>query len=120
MCNTENITQFIQERIHDVVLERETSSELVFGIKRGASEQIGQLINALDQQREDIAINGYGLSMATIEEVFLRSIFHSIHREKRTLILFFRLVEEEEEKAENYGNRTEETRRTLAKSGKYI
>jgi hypothetical protein len=88
MCNTENITQFIQERIHDVVLERETSSELVFGIKRGASEQIGQLINALDQQREDIAINGYGLSMATIEEVFLRSILHSIHREKRSWILF--------------------------------
>jgi ATP-binding cassette subfamily A (ABC1) protein 3 len=72
ICNTENITRFIQGYIHDVVLERETSLELVYGIKRGASQYIGQLINALDEQRQDIAIDGYGLSMTTIEEVFLR------------------------------------------------
>lgn len=74
LSHTETITQFIQNYIHDndVILERETLSELVFGIKRNAGEHIGALINALDQQQQDIAINGYGLSMTTIEEVFLK------------------------------------------------
>jgi ATP-binding cassette subfamily A (ABC1) protein 3 len=72
ICDTKNITQFIQEHINDIVLERETASEIVFGIKRGASQKIGRLVNALDKPRQDIGINGYGLSMTTIEEVFLR------------------------------------------------
>jgi len=77
MCNTENITRFLREHVPDVVLQRETLSELVFGIKRGASQQIGRLINALDGHSQDIAINGYGLSMTTIEEIFLRLIFYT-------------------------------------------
>ncbi|CAF1000356.1 unnamed protein product [Rotaria sordida] len=74
MCNTDNVAQFIRQRIQTVVLERETSSELVFGIKRGATQHIGQLIRGLDEQCQQLAINGYGLSMTTIEEVFLRLI----------------------------------------------
>jgi hypoxanthine-guanine phosphoribosyltransferase len=85
-CNTGNITRFIREYVHDVKLERETSSELVFGIKRGASQHIGQLINALDEQRQDIDINSYGLSMTTIEEVFLKSVFYSVNT-KGTIVV---------------------------------
>jgi hypothetical protein len=82
------MTQFIREYVDDVVLERETSLELVFGIKRGASKQIGQLINALDEQYQNIAINGYGLSMTTIEEVFLKSISYSIYSKEIIIVIF--------------------------------
>jgi hypothetical protein len=68
-----------------VKLERESSSELVFGIKRGASQYIGPLINALDEKRRDISINSYGLSMTTIEEVFLRFIFYLVYIKKSSL-----------------------------------
>jgi hypothetical protein len=61
-----------------VRLERETSSELVFGIKRGASQYIGPLINALDEKQKQIAIDSYGLSMTTIEEVFLKFVFSRV------------------------------------------
>lgn len=70
--DTESITRFIQTYVDDIQLERESSSELVFGIKRGASQHIGRLIDALEKPRPDIAIGSYGLSMTTIEEVFLR------------------------------------------------
>ena len=73
-CSTENVSQLIRGHIHDVVLERETASELVFGIKRGTSQHIGRLVNALENQQREIGINGYGLSMTTIEEVFLKSV----------------------------------------------
>jgi len=85
ISNTANITRFIQKYVSDVKLERESSSELVFGIKRGASQYIGPLINALDGKRGDISINSYGLSMTTIEEVFLRFIFYLIYIKKSSL-----------------------------------
>ncbi|CAF4837663.1 unnamed protein product, partial [Rotaria magnacalcarata] len=61
----------VQQIIQTVDLERETSSELVFGIKRGSTQRIAELIRYLYERRQQLAINGYGLSMATIEEVFL-------------------------------------------------
>jgi len=44
---------------------------MVFGIRRNESKQIGQLVHALDEQSTNVGIESYGLSMATIEEVFL-------------------------------------------------
>jgi len=70
---TERVTQFIQEYVPNIVLERQSAAELVYGIKRtGESKEIEGLINALDQEKETIGINSYGLSMTTIEDVFLR------------------------------------------------
>ena len=66
------ITQFIQSHVGNVALERESAAELVYGIRRGESKQIERLITALDQQKQAIGINSYGLSMTTIEDVFLR------------------------------------------------
>ena len=58
--------------MQNAVLERQSTAELVFGIKRGTSQRISQLINALDQQSFNLGINAYGLSMTTVEEVFLK------------------------------------------------
>ncbi|CAF0848696.1 unnamed protein product [Rotaria sordida] len=70
----ERITAFIQKYIPTIILERESISEMIFGIKRSESKHIGQLIHALDEQSKDIGIESYGLSMTTIEEVFLKLI----------------------------------------------
>ncbi|CAF4401585.1 unnamed protein product, partial [Rotaria sordida] len=72
--SSDRITQFIQQHVGNVVLERESAAELVYGIKRGESKQIERLINALDQNTQTIGINSYGLSMTTIEDVFLRLV----------------------------------------------
>jgi ATP-binding cassette subfamily A (ABC1) protein 3 len=68
----DRVTAFIQRYIPNIVLERESSSEMIFGIRRSESKQIGQLIHALDEQSINIGVESYGLSMATIEEVFLK------------------------------------------------
>ncbi|CAF2474933.1 unnamed protein product [Rotaria sp. Silwood2] len=74
-CDIQHITQFFQEHVQTAVLERQSPSELVFGIKRGTSQRISRLINALDEQGSNIGIKGYGLSMTTVEEI--GSIAHS-------------------------------------------
>jgi hypothetical protein len=45
---------------------------MVFGIKRSESKQIGQLIHALEKESGNIGVQSFGLSMTTIEEVFLK------------------------------------------------
>ncbi len=70
---TDRITQFIQVHVPNIVLERQSAAELVYKIKRtDESKQIERLINALDQEKGNLGINSYGLSMTTIEDVFLR------------------------------------------------
>ncbi|UJR36716.1 hypothetical protein I4U23_029432 [Adineta vaga] len=73
-CANERVVGFIQRFIPKIVVERESSSEMVFGIRRSESKQIGQLIHALDEERLNIGVESYGLSMTTIEEVFLKLI----------------------------------------------
>jgi hypothetical protein len=68
----ERVTAFVQKHIPNIVLERESVSEMVFGIRRTDSKQIGRLIHALDGQSQHIGVDSYGLSMTTIEEVFLK------------------------------------------------
>ncbi|CAF3110060.1 unnamed protein product [Rotaria socialis] len=98
-CNRDIIVQSVQQIIQTVDLERETSSELVFGIKRGSTQHIAELIRCLSEQQQQLAINGYGLSMATIEEVFLRLI-----------------QEEEQAKMKHHHHDAHTTRHDLAKN----
>ena len=68
----ENIKTFVRKYLPNVQSERESSSEMVFGIRRSESKQIGQLVDALDEHSANIGVESYGLSMTTIEEVFLK------------------------------------------------
>lgn len=71
---TDGISTFVQGYIPNIVLERESAAELIYGIKRGESKQIERLISGLDQNKQSVGINSYGLSMTTIEDVFLRLV----------------------------------------------
>lgn len=66
------MTKFIQEYDSTIVLERHSASELVYGIKRGSSNQICSLINGLEDEGHALGVTGYGISATTIEEVFLK------------------------------------------------
>ncbi|CAF3456278.1 unnamed protein product [Rotaria sp. Silwood1] len=101
-CDIQQVTQFFQEHVQTAVLERQSASELVFGIKRGVSQRISGLINTLDEQGSNIGIKGYGLSMTTVEEVFLKLVEEE--------------EEEEEEKTNEIKNHQEKPKANLAKT----
>ena len=73
-CSNDQLMNFLTSHIQQVRLERESVGELIYGIKRGQSKQVEQLIENLDQNKTDLGIKSYGLSMATIEDVFLKLI----------------------------------------------
>ena len=56
------------------MVERESLTEMVLGIRRNESQKIGELIRGLDEQSGNLGIESYGLSMTTIEEVFLKYV----------------------------------------------
>lgn len=68
----DRVLAFVRQHVPDVVVERQSAAELVLGVPRNQSKQIGQLIRALDAQSEEIGVDSYGLSMTSIEEVFLK------------------------------------------------
>ena len=68
----DGVDGFVRQIVPEVVLERESSSEMIFGIRRNESKEIGKLVRALDERSEQIGIESYGVSMATMEEVFLK------------------------------------------------
>ena len=70
--SNENIRTLIRRHLPNIVMQRESPSELIFGIRRIDSQHVGEVIRALDEHGTEVGVNSYGLSMTTIEEVFLR------------------------------------------------
>jgi flagellar basal body L-ring protein FlgH len=68
----DTITALVQQYLPASILEQQSNSHMTYGIPHEQVEQMGALFHALDVQREQIGIDGYGLSTATIEEVFLK------------------------------------------------
>ena len=71
-CDNDRVLALVREHVPDVVVERQSASEMVLGVRRNQSSEMGQLIRALDAQSEQIGVDSYGLSMTSIEEVFLK------------------------------------------------
>lgn len=70
--SSDRMSTFLKNYINQIRLERESVGELIYGIKRGQSKEVERLIENLDQNKDTLGIKSYGLSMATIEDVFLK------------------------------------------------
>ena len=70
--SNENIGTLIRRYLPNSVVQRESPSEMVVGIRRIDSQNVGKVISALDEHGTEFGVNSYGLSMTTIEEVFLK------------------------------------------------
>lgn len=68
----DRITSFVQQYIPNVAVERSAPTEMTFGVFRTESKRIPPLIRAFDEQSQQVGIDSYGLSMTTIEDVFLK------------------------------------------------
>ena len=71
-CDDNQLIEFVRQHLPNIVVERQSSTEMVVGILRDQSKQIGKLISGLDEQKEQLKVDSYGISMITIEEVFLK------------------------------------------------
>lgn len=71
-CITENILQAIKLHIPQVQLESNVGAELSFVLPKEESAKFEQLFANLEQDQDSLGISSFGVSVTTLEEVFLK------------------------------------------------
>ncbi|KAH9494888.1 ATP-binding cassette sub- A member 5 [Bulinus truncatus] len=71
-CEIEKVTELLQLKISDIELQRSYGKELSYIIPLKDVSQFSTLFSDLDEQSKKLGIDNYGVSMTTLEEVFLK------------------------------------------------
>ncbi|XP_071965866.1 phospholipid-transporting ATPase ABCA1-like isoform X2 [Antedon mediterranea] len=74
VCDTDAVTQFIGSYIEGAKLSEDISSELSYNlpIENGQAEKFETFFNVLDAELENLHVTSYGISNATLDEVFFK------------------------------------------------
>ena len=68
------IIQLIQEQVKSAKVTSDVSAELTLQLPLEESSQFQDLFNGLDQNLEKLGVSSYGISVTTLEEVFLNVV----------------------------------------------
>ena len=71
-CNSSKVTQFVSSYVPESRLSSEISAELTYTLPQNSSSTFPQLFDAIQREKSNLAIGGYGMSITTMEEVFLK------------------------------------------------
>ncbi|XP_002135015.3 ATP-binding cassette sub-family A member 3 [Drosophila pseudoobscura] len=71
-CNVVEVTQLLNKHLPTVELESEFGSEIAYLLPSKYSKKYPDLLNALEQQSNQLKLDGYGVSVTTLEDVFMR------------------------------------------------
>uniref|UniRef100_A0A2C9L5H4 ABC transporter domain-containing protein n=2 Tax=Biomphalaria glabrata TaxID=6526 RepID=A0A2C9L5H4_BIOGL len=71
-CEVNEVTSLLQSKIPDVILQRSHGKEVSYTIPLKDVSKFSELFAHLDQESNNLGIKSYGVSMTTLEEVFLK------------------------------------------------
>lgn len=71
-CRTEAITQTILKYVPEAEVENDVAAELSYILPSERSSQFEDMFVELDSREKELCIQSYGISVTTMEEVFLR------------------------------------------------
>lgn len=71
-CHPEKVTEFLRGYIPDVVINGNIGSELSYCLEEKYSYKFEDMFNEIEQNRHELGILSYGVSLTTMEEVFMR------------------------------------------------
>ncbi|CAG9334832.1 unnamed protein product [Blepharisma stoltei] len=70
--HTQSVTDFIRAYIPEASIMSDVHAEISFQIPNSSSSKFTEFFTALDQQLKSLQLRSYGVSVTTLEEVFLR------------------------------------------------
>lgn len=73
-CDVSRVTEHLQSFVPDAELESNMSAELSYILPHESKAEFQALFTSLDKRKDELKIAGYGASVTTMEEVFLRSV----------------------------------------------
>jgi ATP-binding cassette, subfamily A (ABC1), member 3 len=71
-CNTEKVTAILQKYIGDIKKDTDIGSELSYILNEDYAPVFKDMLRELEENSHDIMIASYGISLTTLEEVFLK------------------------------------------------
>jgi len=71
-CDSAKLKEFIKARIPEAHLLSDVGSEVVFQLPMSASSKFQSLFENLDDNLQTLGVDTYGMSVTTLEEVFIR------------------------------------------------
>ncbi|XP_020809671.1 ATP-binding cassette sub-family A member 3-like isoform X2 [Drosophila serrata] len=77
-CNVDAVTELINRHLPYLKPEREMGTELTYRLPHTESKKFSALLADLDRNCAKLKLSGYGLSVATLEDVFME-----VNKEKR-------------------------------------
>ncbi|CAK7303304.1 Phospholipid-transporting ATPase ABCA3 [Vulpes lagopus] len=71
-CDVEQITQLVEQHVPDARLETNVAAELSFILPKKHTDRFTGLLTDLEKSQEKLGIGSFGVSITTMEEVFLK------------------------------------------------
>ncbi|XP_022217622.2 LOW QUALITY PROTEIN: phospholipid-transporting ATPase ABCA3 [Drosophila obscura] len=71
-CNVAEVTQLLHKHLPAIQLESEFGSEIAYLLPSKHSKKYPDLLSALEQQSNALKLDGYGVSVTTLEDVFMQ------------------------------------------------
>ncbi|XP_032184454.1 ATP-binding cassette sub-family A member 3-like isoform X3 [Mustela erminea] len=73
-CNVEEVIEVIDQHIPEARLESDVAAELSFILPKKYTHRFKDLLSDLENRQKELGISSFGVSITTMEEVFLRVI----------------------------------------------
>lgn len=71
-CDTNNVTNVLREYIPDIQVQEDISSELSYELPDEYVDRFQDMFIKLEEKQGPLKLNSYGVSLTTLEEVFLK------------------------------------------------
>jgi len=71
-CVVENVSKVIKAHVREVQLESNIGAELSFVLPKEHSGNFEQLFTDLENKKDSLGIGSFGVSVSTLERVFLK------------------------------------------------
>lgn len=71
-CDTEKITSLLKRFMPDVKVEYDVGTELSYQLSDKCSHLFSQIFSELESRSSEFGVDSYGVSLTTLEEVFMK------------------------------------------------
>lgn len=70
-CDTLKVTQLLRKYVSDIEVKTDVGSELSYQLYTKDAAVFKDMLQDLEEHSQELGLNSYGISMATLEEVFM-------------------------------------------------
>uniref|UniRef100_A0A336L4T4 CSON004232 protein n=1 Tax=Culicoides sonorensis TaxID=179676 RepID=A0A336L4T4_CULSO len=78
-CNPQKVTELLSSHIPDIYIETDIGSELTYLLKESYISQFKELLEDFENNSKDLGISSFGVTLTTLEEVFLKVMHDDEH-----------------------------------------